>query len=102
MDLSAYKAFKKLKEKYSPRMIKVTEQDLLSITARDSGDHREYVRRRFEREGIVVTRFAHVYDSLQGENPQLGLVHLASDSVLEPGFEVWALIGHNAEYKDLQ
>ena len=45
-----------------------------------------------------MTRFAHNYESLEGPNPELGLVFMMNDSVIYTAIEVHALIDHNARY----
>ncbi len=100
LDTLPYKTFQKLKEKYPSKMILVSDRDLtaglVTITFKD---HREYIMHRFKQEGVIVTRFAHEYSSLDTSDPKMGLVFMVNDSVINPGLEVWALIGHNARYK---
>lgn len=53
---------------------------------------REYIARRFLAEKhIYIYRFIHNYDE-----DKLGLVYMAGDSTINPGYEVWALMGYNA------
>jgi len=99
IDTKPYNLFKKLKEKYPAKMILITDQDLsmqgLHLAYKN---HREYIANRFKQEGIEITRFSHNYNSLDTSHPQLGLVYLMNDSVIQPGVEVWALVEHNARY----
>lgn len=95
IDMSNYKKFNELKLKYPTKMVYITESDI-HRTPKDLSNprgHVEYIDRRFKDEGVIITRFNHNYTT--GE---LGLVFLAGDSVVNPGYEVWALIGYNAQY----
>lgn len=100
LDMLPYQIWKQLKTKYPVKTILVTDDDLTSITAQMYRSHRKYLERRFFEEGVIIKRWAHDYDSLSTVTPKLGLVYLANDSVIVPGIEVHALIGHNAYYKD--
>jgi hypothetical protein len=99
IDTLPYQTFQKLKQKFPVKTILVSEYDL---TQQGLGmyfkDHREYVRHLFAKEGVEILRFGHNYKSLDTSHPELGLVFLANDSVIVPGLEIHALIGHNAKY----
>ena len=101
IDSLPYNTFKKLKSKYSVVTIVLRQRDLsfqgLHLAFKD---HRSYVYHQFDQIGVEVTRFSHDYNSLDKTEPKLGLVFLANDSVIDPGLEVHALIGHNAKYKE--
>lgn len=97
-DLRAYKAFKKLKEKYPTKMVRITEYDLTTMPHLQFKDHREYVAFKLKQEGVEVTRWQHDYASLDTHNPLLGVVFLGSDSVVDRAYEAHVLIGHNAKY----
>ena len=82
-------------------MILVTEADFTRVGVHQAfKNHRDYIEHAFKKEGVEVYRWNHNYVSLNGPTPELGLVYLMNDSVIVPGFEVWALIGHNARYKE--
>lgn len=99
IDTLPYKTFQKLKTKYPVKTVLITEQDATAPLIRTAyKDHREYIKAMFKQQGVEVYRFAHNYTSLNGSNPELGLVFLANDSVINPGIEIHALIGHNARY----
>ena len=99
VDTQPYKTFQKLKAKYSTKMILITENSLsMQGIHLAFKDHREFIAHQFAKEGVEIIRFSHNYNSLESATPELGLVYLANDSVVEPGIEVWALIGHNAKY----
>ena len=95
IDSKYYELFKKLKRKHSSLMVYVTEHDMAAAPKdRDPLAFRGYIARRFESEhSVKITRFTHNYADFKEE---LGLVYLAGDSVINPGYEVWALVGHNA------
>lgn len=98
MDNKPYKTFLELKSKYPNKMILITDKDL-QFNALYHKDHRSLVAKLFKDIGVEVTRWSHNYNSIDhGINPELGLVYLANDSVIVPGLEVHALIGHNARY----
>src|SRR5574337_105997 len=101
IDSLPYKTFLKLKSKYTPKMILLTDK-MMSIPGVHLAykDHRHYVTEMFSREGIEVVRFGHNYKSLDTKTPELGVVFMANDSQIIPGLEAWVLIGHNAKYKD--
>ena len=98
LDILPYKIFKQLKLTRPSAMVLVTDEDLHSVEAQILGSHRAYLERRFAKIGIEIHRWAHEYDSLTTIEPKLGLVYLANDSDINPGIEVWCLIGHNANY----
>ena len=100
VDMTAYKLFKHLKEKYPSKMVYITQDDLISLPAQLAGSHRAYVEKRFAEVGLRILHHNHKYDTLTTSAPQLGLVYMAGDSVINPGFEVWALVGHNAQAID--
>ncbi len=99
-DTLPYKTFHKLKTKFSEKIVVLRPRDFtmqgLHLAFKD---HRAYVLHLFAKEGVEITRFEHDYKSLETSHPQLGLVFMANDSVIDPGLEVHALIGHNARYK---
>lgn len=99
LDTLPYKTFQRLKAKYPVKTIVFREKDTafqgLHLMYKD---HRDYVRAKFKEIGVEITQFEHYYQTLDGAAPKLGLVFLANDSVLDPGLEVHALIGHNARY----
>lgn len=102
MDAKPYNIFKELRRKYPEKMVLITDANM-SLT----GFHvafptlRDYVKHRFLAEHhLEIYRWTHNYKSLDGANPEMGLVYLANDSVLQPGIEVWALVNHNARYTD--
>lgn len=98
LDILPYKIFKQLKLTRPSAMVLVTDEDLHSLTAQMAGNHRKYLELRFKEKGIEIHRWAHEYDTLPTVEPKLGLVYLANDSDINPGIEVWCLIGHNANY----
>lgn len=98
-DTLPYETFKKLKDKYPAKMVLITDFDVQSPGVQLAyANHREFVAAKLKQAGIEVYRYAHNYDSLNTNHPELGLVYLANDSVINPGLEVWALIGHNAKW----
>lgn len=99
INTEAYKVFKKIKGNYTNVVVRITEEDM-SLVGNHLAykDHRDFLAAKFKSQGVEVTRWAHEYDSLQGVDPRLGLVYLASDSVVYEALEVHALIGHNARY----
>ena len=99
MDSLPYKVFKQIKDKYVQKIIKVTEDDLTSVAAQVLRSHRDFIQSLADKEGIEIYRWSHNYASLETSNPELGPVYLANDSVINPGFDVILLIGHNAKYK---
>lgn len=101
LDTLPYKTWKKLKEKYPVKTILITDNDITGIGAQVFRSHRKYIEDRFYQEGVIIDRFQHDYDSLSTSDPKLGLVFLANDSVIVPGIEVHALLGHNSHYKDM-
>lgn len=99
LNIYAYKAYKKLKAKFEPVVVRITETDITFTGVHLAfKNHREYLAHRFKQLGVEVYRWSHNYDSLGGDNPELGLVYLGSDSVIDEAIEVHALIGHNARY----
>jgi cell fate regulator YaaT (PSP1 superfamily) len=92
IDVTMFKKFEKLKRTYTPVMVSITNLDIASVPKTDDDPlgYRDYIRRKFKEKKLEVVRFAHDY-----KNNQLGLVFLASDSVVNPGFEVWGLVGYN-------
>ena len=60
----------------------------------------DYIKGKFKEKGVEILRVTHDYKSLDTAHPQLGVVVLAGDSVVEDRTEVWVLIGHNARYID--
>ena len=99
VDTLPYQTFLKLKDKYPVKTVVLTEGDMsmpgVHLAYRD---HREFVEAHFKKIGVHVLRHAHNYASLSGRNPELGIVYLANDSVINPGLEAHVLIGHNARY----
>lgn len=96
IDTLPWQVFKKLKVKYPTKMILVIPSDLQKpgvLQAYKSAE--EYVVAQFRMEGFEVYRYRHDYKSLEGVDPQMGLVFMANDSVIVPGMEVHGLIGHN-------
>jgi len=93
-----YKIFKHLKTTHPSAMVLVTDDDLTSIRAQVHKNHRKYIESLFKDKGIEILRWQHDYDSLNTITPRLGVVHLANDSEIVPGIEVWVLLGHNARY----
>jgi len=101
IDTLPYKTFLKLKQKYVVKTILITEQDLsMQGIHLAFKNHREYIEYKFKQQGVEIYRFAHKYSTLGTSNPELGLVFLSNDSVIQEGMEVHALIGHNAKYLD--
>ena len=91
IDLAMYKLFKELKQKYTPVVIKISQYDIASMPKDNNPrGYVQYVERLFKDKGLEVTRFSHNY-----KTNELGLVFLASDSVIVPGYEVWGLVGYN-------
>ncbi len=91
-DLTMYKLFKKLKEKYPSVMVTVTEFDIINapdLIMNNTG-YVQLVERKFKEKGLRITRFSHNY-----KTNELGLVFLAGDSVLQKSFEVHGLVGYN-------
>ena len=76
-------------------MVLITDEEIFKYNHLYK-DHRDFVKRLFKDKGIEITRWHHNYDSLATANPELGLVYMVNDSVIVPGMEVHALIGHNA------
>lgn len=99
IDTLPLKVFEELKQKFPTKMILITPQDLnrVGVFGAYSGPE-EYVREHFKKEGVEIYRYRHEYKSLDGDNPKLGIVFLANDSVIVPGLEAWALIGHNSRF----
>ena len=101
IDTKPYKIFKDLKNKYSVKSVLIKDDDMggkgLMLAFKD---HRDYIAYLFKQEGVEVYRWAHNYASLDTSHPELGIVYLANDSVIVPGIEAHALIGHNARYID--
>jgi hypothetical protein len=101
MDLRAVNTFHKLKKVYPVKTLVVRDAD---FTRQGNHlvykDHRAFVVAKFQEMGVIVDRFGHNYDSLGTGMPQLGLVFMMNDSVIDPGVDVHALIGHNAHYAD--
>lgn len=94
IDTSMYELFKKLKKIHTPVMIHVSDAEIARVpkNIKDPTSFRDYVRRRFRDEHqLEIIRYSHDYKA-----NKLGLVHLSTDSVIYPGFEVWALVGYNA------
>lgn len=99
IDSLPYRTFKRLKSKYPEKKIFIPQVDFNNpIYQRAFHDIPSFVKYLFAQEGVEVYRFTHDYKSLDGPHPQLGLVFLANDSVIVPGIDVSALIGHNARY----
>lgn len=68
------------------------------IYASTTESHREMLAEMFKQEhGVEITRFRHDYDTLDGQHPKLGIVMLMSDSVIDPAYECWVLLGYNAK-----
>jgi hypothetical protein len=101
IDAKPYNIFKKLKEKYSTVTVHITPREFemqgLHLAFKD---HRDYILHKFKQKGVDVYRFSHNYKSLDTSHPELGLVFLAGDSELMETMEVWALIGHNARWRE--
>jgi hypothetical protein len=98
LDKKPYQIFNKLKDKYTVVTVLVTDKDFSTPLLRTAfKNHREFLINEFKHKGIEIYRWSHDYDSLDGPNPKLGLVYLANDSVIVPGIEVHALVGHNAK-----
>jgi hypothetical protein len=74
----------------------------VQLIASVTKNHREMFALEFKKEhNLEITRWMHDYESLNGAHPKLGVVFLASDSVIDEALEAWALVGHNAqEIKD--
>ena len=103
LDTLPYKAFKYMRDTkgYPAKMILITDADMsMPGLRRAFKDHQDYVKHLFAKEGIEVYRMSHNYKSIESGHPELGLVYLANDSVINPGMEVWCLIGHNARYME--
>lgn len=100
-DSKPYRLFKKLKEKYPTATVRITPKEFemqgLHLAFKN---HRDYILHKFKQQGVDVYRFSHNYKSLDTSHPELGLVFLAGDSELMETMEVWALIGHNATWRD--
>lgn len=94
IDTLPYQIFKKIKDKYPTHMILITPNDVATYGSAYK-TVQEYATAMFRRDGFEVYRYAHDYESLEGSSPQLGLVFLANDSVIVPGYEVHGLVGHN-------
>lgn len=96
IDTLPWQIFKKLKADHAIKMVLLTPKDIEQpgVLQAYSGPE-EYVTALFRREGFEVYRYRHDYQSLEGPNPQLGLVFMANDSVIVPGLEVYGIIGHN-------
>ena len=95
-DLTMYKKFKKLKETHTAVMVYISDADIYNAPKTFTpGEHVGYVKRRFEEKGLEVTRFDHDY-----KRNELGLVFMAGDSVINPGYEVWGLVGVNLKAKE--
>lgn len=99
MDVKPYNIFKDLKKKYVVKTVVIREEDLggtgLLLAFKN---HREYIEHLFKQVGVEVYRWNHNYKTLDTTHPELGLVYLVNDSVIVPGVEVHALVGHNARY----
>lgn len=78
-------------------MVRITKVDLnLAPGGMQAKFMRKMIEHKFLKEhGLIVTRWIHDYDSLNGDHPTLGLVYMASDSVVDEAMEVWGLVGHN-------
>ena len=99
LDTRPYQVFNKLKSTFVPKMVLITDQDMSMVGIRSAfKDHREYVKHQFAKIGVEIVRFSHNYNSLESRTPELGIVFLANDSVVNPGVEAWALVGHNAKF----
>lgn len=101
IDILPYKTFLRLKAKFPVKTVLVdaedaTTQGLMLLFK----DHRAYIAHLFAKQGVEITRWSTEYRTLDGSDPKLGLTYLANDSVITPGVEVHALIGHNARYLD--
>lgn len=97
IDTLPYRLFQKMKVNYATHTILLTPDmvGMPGVLGAYSGPE-EYVTALFKRDGIEVYRYRHNYKTLEGENPELGLVFMSNDSVIVPGLEVTALLGHNA------
>jgi len=96
IDSLPYKTFNRLKKKYPVKTLVFRDADMLAPGIHlVYKNHREYIDAMFKKEVLEVYRWHHNYNSLDGANPELGLVYLMNDSVISPGMEVHALIGHN-------
>lgn len=98
IDTLPYRTFNKIRSNYSEVKIVIREKDTtLAGVHLAFKSHRGYIEHKFAEIGIVITRWTHDYESLSGPHPELGLVYLANDSVLDPGLEVIALVDHNCK-----
>ena len=99
IDTLPYRTFNKLKRTHVVKTLVLGEKEMafqgLHLAFKD---HREYIKHKFRAMGVDVYRFSHNYTSLDTGHPELGLLFLANDSVINPALEVHALIGHNAKY----
>lgn len=96
IDMLPWQLFQKMKLTHGTHTILVTPEDLNRpgvLQAYQSAE--EYIVAQFRMAGLEVYRYRHNYESLEGPNPELGLVFMANDSAIIPGVEVHALIGHN-------
>ena len=98
VDTLPYKTFNRIRKDYSEAKIVIRDRDTtLAGVHLAFKSHREYIEFKFAEIGIYITRWTHNYKSLDGPHPELGLVYLANDSVLDPGLEVIALVDHNCK-----
>lgn len=100
IDTLPLQVFERLKKKFVTKTLLITPDDLnrVGVFGAYSGPE-EYVRQHFKvTHNVEITRYRHDYKSLDGPNPQLGVVFLANDSVIIPGLEAWVLLDHNARY----
>lgn len=96
IDTLPYQVFKKIKDRYAQHTLLITPEDITKPGVIGAYPNVEaYVTAMFRMAGYEVYRYKHDYDSLPGDNPKMGIVFLANDSVLVPGMEAIGLIGHN-------
>lgn len=94
-DLTMYKKFQYLKTRYTPVRVVITQGEIARAPkTSDPMGYKDYIARIFEEKGLEITRFDHSY-----KTDELGLIFLATDSVIDPGYEVWGLIGVNLKEK---
>ena len=99
IDLIPYRVFKDLRQKFPVEILQIRETDFSLVGNHLTyKSHRDYMDAKFRERGIEVYRWVHNYNSLQGSNPELGVVYLAGDSVIDENLEAHVLIGHNARY----
>lgn len=101
IDTLPFKAFQRLRKQFPVVTVRVTERDLTLMSNQlIFPTHRHFVEHLFKKEGLKITRFSHNYKSLDTARPQLGLVFLAGDSIVQQTLEIHGLVGHNIESID--